>query len=155
MKTRFLAFLLLAAVTPAFAADLSITAANVVPSSQAHYAYGTAGATVTAGQLVYFDTVNLNYKLASSNASSTTAVVAGIAVNNAGAGQPITLVTYDPALAIGATVAAGSVYVASANAGMIAPNSDAVTGWYVSVVCVAETGNKVFFSIVPSGVPHA
>ena len=152
---RFLFLLVALALfaSPVFAADLSVTAANVVPSSQAHYVNGTAGATITAGQLCYFDSVSSTYKLASANASAATAAVAGIAVGGASANQPVTLVTYDPALAIGATVAAGSVYIVSANAGMIAPNADSASGWYVSVVCVAGNSNKVFFSIVSAGVP--
>ena len=36
-------------------ADLTITAANVVPGAGARITNGTAGATVTAGQVVYLD----------------------------------------------------------------------------------------------------
>lgn len=136
------------------AADVSITPGSVVPSSSAIYLdsyYGgqlTAGATITAGQLVYVDTSDSN-KIKLADCDSGTAGVRdvdGIAVNNAASGQRISVVAYDPALTLGGTTANGTIYVLSATAGGIAPAADVTTGWYVAVVGVGLPSNKVFFS---------
>jgi hypothetical protein len=63
-------------------ADLTITAASVLAGSGAKKVNGTAGATITAGQAVYLDSADNEYKLAD-NDSATAAVrtVAGIALH--------------------------------------------------------------------------
>jgi hypothetical protein len=48
-------------------ADISITAASVAASSAASKVTGVAGATITAGQVVYLDTTTNTYKLADAN----------------------------------------------------------------------------------------
>ena len=95
MKRFCLIALFVCLVAPMFvlATDLSITAANVAPSSGAQYADGTAGATITAGQAVYLDTSANTYKLADCDATAATAVIAGIALNGASSGQPIKIQT--------------------------------------------------------------
>jgi hypothetical protein len=52
------------------AADLTVTAGNVVASKDAKLRSGTAGATVTAGQTVYYDTTANTYKLADANGAT-------------------------------------------------------------------------------------
>lgn len=134
-------------------ADLSITAANVVPSSAAIIHSATAGATITAGQLIYIDSSDLDSrsrgkaKLADAN-SGTSAVrsVAGIAINGASSGQPVDYVSRDTALVIAASgLTAGTIYGLSATAGGIAPSADFTTGWYPSVIGIAKSTTTIDF----------
>jgi hypothetical protein len=149
---RFLLSLFLAVSALSQAADISITAANVVPSSSAVIRYATAGATVTAGQLVYLDTADTDAqgigkaKLSDANGAAALRVVDGIAVNSASAGQVIAYVVYDPALVIAASgLTANQILLSSATAGGIAPSADLTTGWYLTVVGVVKSGTTIFF----------
>ena len=127
---KFLLFLgfSLAFAGHAFAADLSVTAANVVPGSNAVIVNGTAGATITAGQALYFDVTTSTYKLSQNN-SGTAAVrhIDGIALNSASANQPVGVQTAG-SVTTGATMTAGTTYYLSANAGNIAPIADVTAG---------------------------
>ena len=124
-------------------ADLSITAASVVPGSRARILPGTAGATITAGQTVYLDSTTNTYKLADANSSAATAAVVGIAMNGASAGQPISVNVEDDDLTVGATLSMSApVYVQSATAGGIAPSADIAAGWYPSVLFIAKSTTK-------------
>ena len=143
-----------ALVAGAGATELSITAANVVPSSGAKIKTGTAGATITAGQLVYVDTAD-SFKLKLSDCNSGTSAVRdvdGLAINGASAGQQVSYVTFDPALTIGATTANGTIYVLGATAGGIAPAADITTGWYVAVIGLGLPSNKLYFNA--GGAPN-
>ena len=102
-------------------ADITITAANVIASSNAvirrEYPFG---ATVTAGQVVYLNGSN-QWALADMNAplGTKTTDLRGIALNGGSSGQPAAVVTLDPALVIGAAVTNGTSYYLSDNAGGI------------------------------------
>jgi hypothetical protein len=137
----------------ASAADISITAASVVPSASAKFATKTAGATITAGQVVYEDTGDSNkVKLADTDSATALArVVFGIAATGAAAGQPVRIIREDPALVIGATVAVGDVLILSGTAGGICPAADAATGDYVTFLGVARSTTAINFKPVASG----
>lgn len=112
-------------------ADLTITAANVVPGTGARIVQGTAGATITAGQVVYKDASDSDkYKLADCD-SATAAVrgAVGIALNGASAGQPVSVIVGGQ-VTIGATIAAGVAYYLSATPGGICPVADLGSGDY-------------------------
>lgn len=148
MKSLLSSFLILVSSFAA-AADLSVTAANVVPGVRAIKTTGTAGATITAGQLVYFDSTAQTYKLADANASATTANVIGLAANSASSGQALTVVLEDDDLTVGATLSmTAPVYVVSATAGGIAPVADLATGHYPAVVLIAKSTTKAVFKIL-------
>lgn len=135
------------------AADLVITAANVKQVSGVPQQY-TAGATITAGQVVYLDSASSTVKL--SKASSTTAIAAavGIALNGASSGQPVIVLTSGQ-VTIGATTAAGTIYVVSANAGNIAPWADLVNPNVVTVLGYgASNTTDIVLSIIQTGVTH-
>lgn len=135
-------------------ADITVTAANVTPGSGAGLRYGTAGATITAGQTVYLDTTDNKYKLARANAAST-AQVAGIALHGASNNQPLTIHT-GGAINIGGTVAVGAIYVLSAAAaGGIAPAADLTTTNRVSVIGVGTTTGIIAVDLQNSGVAVA
>ena len=132
-------------------ADITITAANVVKSTAAVTASGTAGATITAGQLLYKDTSDSDkLKLAQHDGTAIEATIAGVALHGASSGQPITYQT-SGLITIGATTVAGTVYVASATAGGIAPDADAGAGDYKSILGVATTTAAIQIQINNSG----
>ena len=148
LKSHFLALLVFALlpILAATATDLSITAASVVPGARAVKVQGTAGATLTAGQLVYLDATAGTFKLADADASATTAVVVGLTANGAASGQPVTIITEDDDLTVGATLSMSApVYVLSATAGGIAPVADVTTGWRPCPVLVAKSATKAIF----------
>lgn len=132
-------------------ADLSITAANVVAGSGAKKVTGTAGATITAGQVVYFDTTDSKYKLADTD-SATAAVrsPAGIALNGASNNQPLTVLTAGP-VTIGATVAVGDVYYLSGNPGGLAPFADVAAGDYPCIIGICTSTSVLDVKIHEAG----
>lgn len=133
-------------------ADLTITAASVVPGSNAviNRQY-MAGASVTAGQPVYLDAATNTWKLADANGSAATAEALGVALHAASSGQPLAVQTAGD-ITIGATVAVGTIYVLSATAGGIAPSADGATGWYTTILGVATTAAIIRLAPNISGV---
>lgn len=131
-------------------ADLTITAGNVVPSSTASTLHGTAGAAITAGQAVYLDTTTNTYKLCDADVAAS-AVCAGIALNGASSGQPITILT-DGQITIGATVTRGTAYYVSLTAGGICPVADISTGDYVSLIGIADSTTTILVKRINTGV---
>lgn len=153
MKTRFLAlFALLAFALPAFAADYTVTAANVLTSNVRYLKHGTAAATITAGQSLAKDSTGNLILCDANSATALTRVFVGIAVNGALSGQPVNYVDSDPSFAPGFTIAAGAIVIVSGTAGSLAPAADAATGIYVTVVGVGIGGNKIKMNITAAGV---
>lgn len=136
-------------------ADLTITATSVLAGGNAQTLDGTAGATITAGQVVYLDSTTGTYKLAD-NDSATAAVrsPAGIALNGAATGQPVEVLTSGN-ITIGATVTAGVAYYLSSTAGGICPVADLGTGDYPTFLGFATTAAIINVRIVESGVALA
>jgi hypothetical protein len=109
-------------------ASLSITAANVIAGSNATIERGIAGATITAGVVVYKDTADGKYKIA--DADSATALARdprGIALNGASNGQPLAIIRSGD-VTIGATMTAGLVYYLSPTPGEIGVVGDVLSG---------------------------
>jgi hypothetical protein len=136
-------------------ADLSITAANVIASSNKTVIRGTAGATITAGMPLYLDSTDGKYKPADANGANDATRVRGIAAHGASDGQPIELVAEDPSFTPGCTVAAGDVLIVSATAGGVAPAADAAQGWFVTVLGVGIGSNKIALKLSAAGVAKA
>ncbi|MCK6578105.1 MAG: hypothetical protein L6Q98_08390 [Anaerolineae bacterium] len=134
--------------------DVSITAANVLAGSNAKKATGTAGATITAGQVVYADGSDSGkFKLADANASAATANPVGVALHGAASGQPLTIVIEDDDFTPGGTLSLSAaaddgVYVLSGTAGGIAPVGDLASGWYPVILGVAKSASKMNLKIV-------
>lgn len=132
-------------------ADLSITAASVVPGAGAKIEHGTAGATITAGQVVYLDTSDNKYKLADNNSATAAArSPKGVAVNGASNGQPIA-VQSGGLVTIGATVTAGVAYYLSDTPGGICPVADLLTGEYPTIIGIATASAILKIDIQESG----
>jgi hypothetical protein len=132
-------------------ADISITAANVVPGSDVVRESGTAGATITAGQLVYLDTSDMKFKLADSNGAAALRVPNGIALNGASNGQPLS-VQKGGDITIGGTMTAGIPYFLSDTPGGLCPLPDIGTGEYSCIVGIAKSTSVLAVNIQPSGV---
>ena len=133
-------------------ADISITATSVVAGGGARTVDGYAGATITAGQVVYFDSSAGTYKLADTN-SATAAVrsPAGIALNGAASGQTVEVLT-EGNITIGATLTVGIAYYLSGTAGGICAVADLVTGDYPVFLGFATTSAILNVKIVEAGV---
>lgn len=128
------------------AADLSITTTSFVHGANAEKIVGTAGGTLTIGQLLYFDSTAQTWKAADADASVTTAAVGGIAASGAAAGQAVIVVIKDDDMTLGATLSLSApVYVLSSTAGGIAPVADIGAGEFPRVVIVAKSTTKCVF----------
>ena len=132
-------------------ADLTITAANVVASANAVRESGTAGATITAGQLVYLDTTDMKYKLADNNGAAALRVPNGIALNGAANNQPLVIQKAGD-ITIGATMTAGVAYYLSDTPGGICPVADLASGEYPCIIGIAKSTSLLDVGIHPSGV---
>ena len=128
-------------------ADVTVTAANVVPAAGATLEKVTAGATITAGQVVYKDTTDANkVKLADADAQAT-ALVAGIAVGGAANNQPLFIVTKGD-ISFGAIFTAGHTFCASTTPGGIAPEADLLTGDFKSILGVTTSTSNLRVNLI-------
>jgi hypothetical protein len=133
-------------------ADLTITAANVVASATAVTRTGKAGATVTAGQAVYLDSADTEYKLLDADSLPSGGVSSVfMALNGASDGQPITVLQSGD-VTLGAVMTAGTTYCAADTPGGIAPQADLTTGDSVIVLGVAKSTSVLAFRPIISGV---
>lgn len=133
-------------------ADLSITAGSVVPGSGSIRRRGVAGEAIAAGQMVYLDPADGTYKLADCDSATAAArSPAGIAVNSAGDGQPVTLVESGD-VTLGSVLTAGTAYFLSGTAGGIAPVADLLTGDYPVIVGIARSASVLRIGLLESGV---
>jgi hypothetical protein len=131
-------------------ANISITPANFVPSANATIIQGIAGGTLTRGTPVYLDTAAGTYK-ALVLTSTTTDTLAGFPCGDAANGQPILIVTKDPALAIGGTCASGDTIWCS-NTGITLTQADLVSTWRIIFVGVGTASGVINFDPCRGGV---
>ena len=134
-------------------AAISITAASVLKSSTGQVSVGTAGATITAGQAVYIDTSDSNkIKLADANGTTPANTFAGIALNAASSGQPVSYCTNDTAgFTIGATVVAGDTIWLSQTPGGLTKTIGDLSGGLAIVVGVMLTTTTMNLTPVVGG----
>lgn len=137
-------------------ADLTITAASVAAGSGAKVVKQyNAGASVTAGQVLYLDSATNTLKLAD-NDSATAAVRSpvGIALHAAASGQPLAYLSQG-SITIGATTAVGEVYVLSSTAGGICPHADVGAGDYNTIIGVGTSTTAIDVKLHSAGAAHA
>ncbi len=128
-------------------ADLSITAASVIPGANAVIEHGTAGETITAGQAVYKDTATGKYMKADANSATAAGRQArGIALNGASDGQPLTIQRSGD-ITLGAVLTPGTDYYLSDTPGGIAPRADIGAGEYVCLLGLAKTTSVLALDI--------
>lgn len=132
-------------------ANLAVTAANVLKGANSKIQQGIAGATITAGMTLYADGTALGVlKPAAAGSTAALGVVAGIALNGAGIGQPVFYTNDDDDFTPGATLVTGTMYVQSATAGLIAPAADLVSTNWADFLFVAKSTTKAKLKIVNS-----
>lgn len=134
-------------------ADISITAASVLASATAviRREY-TAGATITAGQLVYLNASN-QWVLADANAAATGNGITdlrGIALNGASSGQPLSVCVEDSDFTPGGTLTNGSAVYGSNTAGGITHDVPG-SGAYPVSLGVAKSASKMNLKTCASG----
>jgi hypothetical protein len=133
-------------------ADLSLTAANIVPSVNALKGNGIAGETITAGQTVYKKASDGLYYKADGN-DTTKVPVAGIAVCGVANGQPFFFIYEDPALAVGTHGAGtGTPLFQSTTPGGICAAADLATGNRTTLLGITTSATTVAVKIVDGGV---
>jgi hypothetical protein len=133
-------------------ADLVITAAAVLAAATAVKEAGTAGATITAGQMVYRDSADGKYKLADSNsATAAVRVPRGIALNGASDGQPLTIARSGD-ITMNAVLTAGVAFYMSDTPGGICPVADVGAGEFATVLGIAKSTTVLALDINASGV---
>ncbi len=134
-------------------ADLSITAANVIPGANAAIDRSAkAGAALAAGKVVYREAATGTYKLADSNSATAEAKTpTGIALHAAEIGQPVAVQTAGE-LSFGAILTAGSDYYLSETPGGIQPRADVASGELVSSLGYAKSTSVLVLKIQPTGV---
>lgn len=140
-------------------ANLTITAASVLPGANAKIAQGIAGATITAGQVLYLDPADNKLKLASAGAAATASPV-GIALQGAANGQRVEYVYEDDDFTPGATLVLTAIgdkgtYVLSATAGAIAPLGDLIATNRLTGLLTAKSATKAILKITSSGAAIA
>jgi hypothetical protein len=130
-------------------ADVSITAANVRADDTARTTTGVAGATITAGQVVYADPVTGRYKLADNNSGTAAArSPVGIALHASLDGQPLTI-ALTGLVTIGGGLTAGAAYYLSDTPGGICPAADLGTGEYSVILGLARSASVLSLRISP------
>lgn len=108
-------------------ADYTPVAADVQQSSTAIVRSGTAGATITAGMVLYKDLTDSNKLKAAVCTSATAYKAVGIALNGASDGQPIDYVEQDESFDPGFDAAIGDIAILSV-AGAMCPSTDLAQG---------------------------
>lgn len=132
---------------------LSITASAVVAGSNAVRDVGTAGATITAGQPLYYDATTAKWNPADTNSATAAARAASaIALNSASLNQPISLHKSGD-LTMNAVLTAGvAYYLGGAAAGTIVPVGDLTTGDYTQVIGIAKSTTVLAVDFQSAGV---
>ena len=134
-------------------ADLTITAANVVPGADAKLELGFSGGTIVAGKAVYLDGADNKWKLADNNAATAVERKArGIALTGSSANQPVVVQLPGGDITIGAALTQGVAYYLSATAGGICPVADLSAGMYPQIIGVAKSATVLQLDFTSPGV---
>jgi len=131
-------------------ADLSSITA-VRPTANTQVQLVAYGATVSAGQPVYLDTSDSEYKLADADASEAAAKAAGVAITPGVDGGYGLIAIGGDIILVGATMSVGDSYLVSATAGGIMPEGDLATDDYVTHLGRAETTGQLNLDIKAGG----
>lgn len=135
--------------------DITVTAANVHPYSDATRQLVQAGEAITPGQPVYLKSSDSKYYKCDSNAGLEESGAAGIALGYAPAADDYFTMQTAGDIDLGATLTVGEIYVVSGTAGGIAPCGDLTTGWYTTILGIATTAAKLQMDIHKGQIAHA
>lgn len=137
---------------------ISVTAPTlVVAVSGSQTTEGIAGATITAGQVLYLDSSTKTYKLADRDTETALAEAKGIALNACSTGQSVRILTKGKIdLGTAGDTKVGKIYVVSTTAGGIDEVDDIALGVppdeYVTILGVGHTTQIINVNIFISGV---
>lgn len=134
-------------------ADITITPTAVIAGANASIGHGTAGAAITAGQLLYKSSATNRHVLA--DADGVTAEArhpTGLALHGAATGQPIAYAKPGSDVTIGATLTPGEAYYLSSTPGGLCLKADVGTGEESVFVGMAESAAVLAFDPKASGV---
>jgi len=134
-------------------ADLSVVAANVKPGSDVVTRRGVAGEAITAGDSL-FTATDGELELCEKDQAAVDAACVGVALNDAAALQPVEY-GVTGTIDMGAILAIGQTYIVGAGPGGLAPEADAASGDFTTVVGIAISANILKLGILQSGVAHA
>ena len=134
--------------------DITVTAADVRWISGTAPFKGKGGAQIDPGELCYKDPDDYEYKLADGDALATLTNPA-LAISNGEDAREMFLAGKGARCDFGATLTAGTVYVASLTAGGIAPWADLGTGDFVLIVCIGEGTTDANLILEVGPVAHA
>ena len=148
---KFLAIFVLICGT-ALGADFTLT--QVKNQDSGTEAEGTAGATITAGDVLYADPTDSNKLKLASSATKVTSKVVGIALHDSISGRHIRYQTDGLITLFSAdTFADAEQVVLSATAGKLAPDADLDSGDFVTFLGVGEaSGTKMHIKILNTGI---
>lgn len=132
-------------------ADLIITAASVLAGAGANVKHGTAGAAITAGQVVYREAATATYKLADNDAATALHSAVGIALHASLSGQPLAVLSDGP-ITIGAALTAGTAYYLSSTPGAICPAADLGIGDEPVLIGLATSASVLSVAIRETNV---
>lgn len=131
-------------------AAITFTAVRTTSNTQIKNVY--YGATISAGQPLYYDSATTKYKIGDNNASATTAAAKGIALTpGVDAGYGV-MATAGSLVFVGATMTQGKAYYVGATAGEIVPEADLASGNYNTRLGVAASATELKLDIRVSGV---
>lgn len=134
-------------------ADLTQTAASVVPGTNAVKTTGTAGEAVSAGMPVYKKAADKKLYKAKKGGTAAESAVIGVAVASAAANQPLVYQT-NGRINVGATLTVGEMYAVGAAYGGICPWADVVATNYVTPLGPAISATEINLDIQATGIVH-
>lgn len=133
-------------------ADIVVTAASVVKGAGASVTDMTAGATITAGQVIYKEAATGLAKLADADSATAEARIPyGIALNGAAVSQPVEVLR-SGLLTTGATLTAGTEYWLSGTPGAFCPAADKAAGDRSVLIGIATSTSVMRVLMIDSGV---
>lgn len=133
-------------------ADVTFTPANVVAGAASVQEDGLAGATITAGQLVYKDAATGKYLIADADgAAAAGKSPRGFALHGASNNQPLKI-HRSGEIDFGGGLTAGIPYFLSSNPGAFCPLADVGVGEDYVFVGIAKSTTKLDVGIKASGV---
>jgi len=131
-------------------ATYTFTSGSVLQSGATQGAL--AGEAINAGDFVYLDPSDGKARKAECDATVDKAKVAGIAVNSAVAGQPISYVASGEVTVNAAFLSVGLLLVLSPTAGKCMDVGDLVNTQYVTVIGWSTAADKLKVNLAHSGI---
>ncbi len=131
-------------------ATYTFTSGSVLQSGATQGAL--AGEAINAGEFVYLDPADGKARKSECDATVDKAKVAGIAVNSAVAGQPISYVASGEVTVNAAFLSVGLLLVLSPTAGKCMDVGDLVNTQYVTVIGWSTAADKLKVNLAHSGI---